>query len=74
MNVNKHIYDYMTFSNLLATPLTTTHVKVLATIKENDFIQYPPHIKCGSNTRNPNKLCLFHHTKKCHALKKKPNK
>jgi hypothetical protein len=44
----------MAFSKLLTTPLTTTHVEVLATIKGKYFMQYPHPIKSDINTRNPN--------------------
>jgi len=49
------------------------HAKVLAVTKGKDFLQYPPPIKSGSNTRNLNKFCFFHYghgheIKECHAL------
>jgi len=48
---------------------------VFIAIQENDFVQYPPPMKSGTNTRNINKLCpchLDHHydTKKYNVLKK----
>jgi hypothetical protein len=65
----------LTFPKLKTTSLTTTSAKVLASIKEKDFLLYPTLMKSGSNTRNPNKFCLFHHDhehdiKKYHALVK----
>jgi len=58
----------------MSTPLVTSLIKVLAAIKEKKIMQYLPFIKNDSNTRNPNKFCLFHHdhgneTKECHARK-----
>lgn len=54
-------------------PLTMRHAKVLAVTKGKDFLQYPPLIKSGSNTRNLSKFCFFHRghgheIKECHAL------
>jgi len=73
------MHDRLIFLGLLTTPLTTTRADVLITIKGKDLMQHPPPMKGGSNTRNPNKFCFFHHdhkhnTKECQALKKKDRK
>jgi len=44
----------------MTTPLITIYIDMLAAIKGKDFLQYRPPMKSGSNTRNPNKFCLFH--------------
>jgi len=64
------------FPELMPTSLTTTHAKVLVTIKGKEFEQYLPPMKSDMNTRNSTKLCHFHHdhsydTEECHALEKK---
>lgn len=40
--------------------MITIWIKVLAVIRENEFVQYPPSMKSGTNTRNLNKFFLFH--------------
>jgi hypothetical protein len=74
-SIKGYTYNHLTFLELMTTPLTTIQTEVLAVIQRKEFVQYPSPMKRNTNTRNSNKLCLFHHdnkhdTKKCHTFKK----
>lgn len=57
--------------------LLTLTCEDLSVIQRNNLMEYPYHMKSGTNTRKSNKFYHFHHdhdhdhdTEVCHALKR----